>query len=96
VEEGREWKWEEERWERGKEGDKDGDTTTSKYRSGLVICPQYGVYQVKILRSTERVDTDGVGRSMGYGFVEFSNHDAALSALRFTNNNPAIFGKTKV
>lgn len=33
---------------------------------------------------------------MGYGFVEFSNHEDALSALRATNNNPAIFGMAKV
>lgn len=54
------------------------------------------LFQVKILRSTERVDSKGVGRSMGYGFVEFSDHDSALLALRATNNNPTIFGKMKV
>ncbi len=48
------------------------------------------------MRSKERVDVRGVGRSMGYGFVEFTDHDSALSALRATNNNPDLFGKDKV
>ena len=29
---------------------------------------------------------------MGYGFVEFTNHNDALAALRGTSNNPDIFG----
>ena len=29
---------------------------------------------------------------MGYGFVEFTNHNNALAALRANNNNPDIFG----
>ena len=32
------------------------------------------------------------GRSMGYGLVEFTNHNDALAALRATNNNTDIFG----
>lgn len=48
------------------------------------------------MRSSERVDVKGVGRSMGYGFVEFADHASALSALRATNNNPDLFGKAKV
>ena len=50
------------------------------------------VDKVLIIRSKERVDSSGRGRSMGYGFVEFGNHKDALSALRATNNNPDIFG----
>ena len=48
--------------------------------------------KVLIIRSKDRVDSTGRGRSMGYGFVEFANHKHALEALRATNNNPAIFG----
>ena len=51
---------------------------------------------MKILRSTERVDGKGVARSKGFAFVEFSSHDAALTALRGTNNNPELFGSKKV
>lgn len=50
------------------------------------------VQKVLIIRSKDRVDSSGRGRSMGYGFVEFTNHKDALAALRATNNNPEIFG----
>ncbi|XP_069048675.1 RNA-binding protein 28 [Lepisosteus oculatus] len=36
-----------------------------------------------------------VGRSLGYGFVQFQEHDHALKALRHLNNNPDIFGPQK-
>lgn len=42
------------------------------------------------------MDSEGVGRSKGFAFVEFSTHDAALTALRATNNNPKIFDDKKV
>ena len=51
---------------------------------------------MKILRSTDRVDTSGIGRSKGYGFVEFYTPEAAMAALRGTNNNPDLFGPKKV
>ena len=50
------------------------------------------VKKVLIIRSKDRLDSSGRGRSMGYGFVEFANHNDALAALRATNNNPDIFG----
>ena len=31
------------------------------------------------------------GQSLGYAFVEFEEHDHALHALRYLNNNPSIF-----
>ena len=37
-----------------------------------------------------------MGQSLGYGFVEFQEHDHALKALRHLNNNPDIFGPSKV
>ncbi len=37
-----------------------------------------------------------MGQSLGYGFVEFQKHEHALSALRYLNNNPNIFGSNKV
>ena len=51
---------------------------------------------MKILRSTEKVSSEGIGRSKGCGFVEFDTHEAALAALRATNNNPNTFGPEKV
>uniref|UniRef100_H3DKS7 RNA-binding protein 28 n=1 Tax=Tetraodon nigroviridis TaxID=99883 RepID=H3DKS7_TETNG len=36
-----------------------------------------------------------MGQSLGYGFVQFKEHEHALSALRYLNNNPDIFGPNK-
>uniref|UniRef100_A0AAQ5YLJ4 RNA-binding protein 28 n=1 Tax=Amphiprion ocellaris TaxID=80972 RepID=A0AAQ5YLJ4_AMPOC len=36
-----------------------------------------------------------MGQSLGYGFVQFQDHEHALSALRYLNNNPDIFGSHK-
>ena len=38
----------------------------------------------------------GVGKSLGYGFTSFKEHQHALTALRNTNNNPEIFGDKRV
>lgn len=37
-----------------------------------------------------------MGQSLGYGFVQFQDHEHALSTLRHLNNNPNIFGPHKV
>lgn len=37
-----------------------------------------------------------MGHSLGYGFVEFEEHEHALQALRHLNNNPSIFTANKV
>lgn len=37
-----------------------------------------------------------MGQSLGYGFVQFHEHEHALAALRYLNNNPDIFGSHKV
>nr|XP_020508551.1 RNA-binding protein 28 isoform X1 [Labrus bergylta] len=36
-----------------------------------------------------------MGQSLGYGFVQFDEHEHALSTLRYLNNNPDIFGPNK-
>ncbi|KAL2093703.1 hypothetical protein ACEWY4_011015 [Coilia grayii] len=36
-----------------------------------------------------------MGQSLGYGFVEYQEHEHALKALRHLNNNPDIFGPNK-
>ena len=52
------------------------------------------VKQAKILRDPERIEpADGLPRSRGLGFVEFTEHEHAICALRHLNNNPAPFSK---
>lgn len=37
-----------------------------------------------------------LGKSKGFGFLSFKNHDEALNCLRKVNNNPKVFGKNNV
>jgi len=48
------------------------------------------------MRDLSRVSGQGLGKSRGYGFINFTTHEDALAALRATNNNPDIFGNDKV
>jgi len=48
------------------------------------------------MRDLSRVGASGIGRSRGYAFVAFTEHNDALHALRATNNRPEIFGDNKV
>eukprot|EP00061_Rhincodon_typus_P013640 g40149.t1 len=49
----------------------------------------------RIMRDLQMAKTKGSGRSLGYGFVEFTEHSHSLTALRSLNNNPDIFGPEK-
>ena len=53
------------------------------------------IQQVKILLDDTRPGPDGAPRSKGIGFVEFTEHEHAISALRQLNNNPKPFGKVR-
>ena len=60
------------------------------------LMSKYGnVVQVKIMRDIKQANSSGIGKSRGYGFVQFSKHEAALAALRATNNNPSTFTPQK-
>ena len=48
------------------------------------------------MRDFKRSTGKGEGKSLGYGFVCFKEHQHALAALKHTNNNPEIFGENKV
>ena len=45
------------------------------------------------MRDLTRVNSEGVAKSKGYGFVQFKTHEMALKALHATNNNPDLFDK---
>lgn len=42
------------------------------------------------------LDSNGVGRSRGFGFLEFLKHGDAMKSLLAVNNNPTIFSSDKV
>ncbi len=50
-----------------------------------------GGEQVKILRDEVKGMPSVGGRSRGAAFVEFTEHQHALVALRVLNNNPGLF-----
>ena len=52
--------------------------------------------QCRIMRDMTQVNSQGVGKSRGFAFINFTEHAHALQALRSTNNSPEIFGEKKV
>lgn len=50
------------------------------------------IKQVKILKDIKKLSSNTKVRSHGVAFVEFTEHEHALVALRVLNNNPETFG----
>jgi len=48
------------------------------------------------MRNMETVNSEGVAKSRGYAFIDFSEHSYALGVLRALNNNPEVFTDDKV
>ncbi|EDV19735.1 uncharacterized protein TRIADDRAFT_61835 [Trichoplax adhaerens] len=53
------------------------------------------IKKVTIMRDRNRINSHGIAKSRGFGFMELLNHDDALKILRAINNNPHIFGSEK-
>lgn len=53
------------------------------------------IKESRIMRDRKKLDANGIGISKQYGFVAFSKHENALTALRNLNNNPNIFSSSK-
>ena len=49
----------------------------------------------RIMRDDSRLDSSGASRSRGMAFIDMAEHEHALYALRFLNNNPMLFGKER-
>lgn len=49
------------------------------------------IVKARVMRDRKQVNSKGIAKSLGYGFVEFAKHEDALSALHNTNNNPNVF-----
>ena len=69
-------------------------TCVSKSHPEFKLTSQY-IKQVKIIRDKERKTSAGESRSLGYAFVEFSDHKYALSLVRKMNNKKDIFTTQK-
>lgn len=49
--------------------------------------------ECRVMRENKPSMGAPLGRSKGFGFLSFTNHEDALKVLRKLNNNPSIFGK---
>ncbi|KAJ8927691.1 hypothetical protein NQ314_019822 [Rhamnusium bicolor] len=70
--------------------DKKVRTLFQKYGGPMAI-----VKEARIMRDMKNVDAQGIGKSKEYGFVAFTKHENALTALRSLNNNPNIFSSNR-
>ncbi|XP_075875248.1 RNA-binding protein 28 isoform X3 [Nelusetta ayraudi] len=53
------------------------------------------IVECRVMYDKKPVKNQVMGQSLGYGFVQFQQHEHALSTLRHLNNNPDIFGPGK-
>ncbi|KAG8440114.1 hypothetical protein GDO86_006053 [Hymenochirus boettgeri] len=53
------------------------------------------IKECRVMRDLKGVGGNNKGQSLGYAFVEFLEHEHALTALRNVNNNPEVFGPKK-
>ncbi|ODM99263.1 RNA-binding protein 28 [Orchesella cincta] len=52
------------------------------------------ITEARVMRDMKNIQLDGKGKSKGFGFVNFKDHEHALVALRAVNNNPTVFKPT--
>ncbi|VDK84725.1 unnamed protein product [Litomosoides sigmodontis] len=55
--------------------------------------PDAKINECRIWRDKSKLSASGEALSRGFGFVNFLNHQDALSAMKHLNNNPDIFTK---
>ncbi|XP_016386291.1 RNA-binding protein 28, partial [Sinocyclocheilus rhinocerous] len=53
------------------------------------------ITECRVMYDKKPIRGQVIGKSLGYGFVAFKEHEHALQALRHLNNNPDIFGPQK-
>ncbi|KAH3763315.1 Nucleotide-binding, alpha-beta plait [Pelomyxa schiedti] len=70
---------------------------TEKELSQLVTdkLGKISLWRVWLKRDSERKTESGQPRSFGFGFLDFREHDDAMTTLEYLNNNPDIFGEEK-
>ncbi|XP_041853890.1 LOW QUALITY PROTEIN: RNA-binding protein 28 [Melanotaenia boesemani] len=53
------------------------------------------ITECRVMYDKKPVKGQVMGQSLGFGFVQFQDHEHALSTLRYLNNNPDIFSSHK-
>ncbi|XP_040199149.1 RNA-binding protein 28 [Rana temporaria] len=53
------------------------------------------IKECRVMRDLKGLPGNQKGQSLGFAFVDFSDHEHALAALRQINNNPDLFGPKK-
>ncbi|KAM9216897.1 RNA-binding protein 28 [Dugong dugon] len=53
------------------------------------------IKECRVMRDLKGAHRKVKGQSLGYAFAEFQAHEHALTALRYINNNPDVFGPQK-
>ncbi|XP_025097400.1 RNA-binding protein 28-like isoform X5 [Pomacea canaliculata] len=71
------------------------DKTLRKTLLDVLGDPSARITECRVMRDMSRKNAQGVAKSQGFAFVNFTKHEHALEAIRKTNNNPAIFGDKK-
>ncbi|KRY33161.1 RNA-binding protein 28, partial [Trichinella spiralis] len=53
------------------------------------------IIECRIMRDLNRINSSGIAHSLGYAFVQFTEHEHALKCLKALNNNPKVFTNEK-
>ncbi|XP_017468669.1 PREDICTED: RNA-binding protein 28 [Rhagoletis zephyria] len=63
-----------------------------KLKRMVITYAGFRPHECRVMRENKITPEHPKGKSKGFGFMSFSTHQEALSALRKLNNNPSIFG----
>lgn len=65
-----------------------------KLRNMVITYTSFKPHECRVMRENKITPGNPQGKSKGFGFMSFTTHKEALTALRKLNNNPAVFGDT--
>jgi len=68
------------------------EANPNKSKQDCLKAMQAAVTKVSLCRDQERRDENNAKRSRGFGFVQFAEHETAMSVLEYINNSPTVFG----
>lgn len=65
-----------------------------KLRNMVITYTGFKPHECRVMRENKITPEHPQGKSKGFGFMSFTTHKEALTALRKLNNNPSVFGDT--